>query len=78
MGVRGLSALLKGFASKRIALDDVDEGHGAGNHIVVDGHFELHRAAGTGPVAVPLVVDDNVVPLAMSMANNLNKLRNVG
>lgn len=78
MGVKGLSGWLKEFASTRIALNDVDEEEDAGKHIIVDGNFELHRAGGLGPAALSLVAFDDVVPLAMSMANNLNKLAAVG
>lgn len=76
MGVNGLSPYLKEVASKRVPLDDEDGTRQ--KHLVVDGHFALHKAAGIGGVAVPLVLDDNVVPLAMSMATSLNKLASAG
>lgn len=73
MGVKGLLVWLKVFASKRIALD-VEEEHAGVPQIVVDGHFELHRAGGSGQAAISLGAHDDVVPLAMLVANNLNKL----
>lgn len=79
MGVIGLAQWLKQAASTRISLDDFDKSKEPGmHHVVVDGHFELHLACGNPVVALPLVLDDDVIPLATSVANNLNKLASVG
>lgn len=77
MGVAGLPARLKEVASKRVALDACDS-EARGRHVVVDGHYAPHRAGGTADVAVPLVLDNDVVTLAMTLANRLNMLATAG
>lgn len=77
MGVNGLPVMMKEVAFKRIALDACDS-EARDRQLVVDGHYVLHRAGGIADIAVPLILDDNVVPLAMSVANRLNMLATAG
>lgn len=78
MGVAGLPQLLKEVASKEVRLDGCGENEGSERHIIVDGHFALHRAASNASAAVSMVVHDNIEPLANIMAHRLNVLRSAG
>lgn len=71
MGVSGLSALLKEVASDRVDIDASDSKERQ-RHIIVDGHYGLQQAAGHADTALPLVLHNDVVPLAMEMASRLN------
>lgn len=63
MGVNGLTPYLKQAASKSVALDDGEDTDS--KSLIVVGHFAMHSAAGVGSVSVSLVLDDDILPLAL-------------
>lgn len=62
----------QGGCIQRICLND------ACGVVLVDGHFELHRSASRAEAAIPLLLRDDVIPLALAVADHLKCFSSAG